>query len=59
VNVGKYMPLELDDCIILREVHIYRGGPLEILDRGGCGEVGGLTAWKNGQTASGGTRGKP
>jgi hypothetical protein len=24
-KVGKYMSLELDDCIALSEVHIYRG----------------------------------
>jgi hypothetical protein len=27
LSVVKYMPTELDDCIVLREVHIYRGSP--------------------------------
>jgi hypothetical protein len=39
-----YVPLNLDDCIVLREVHIYRGNPLETLGRVGCAYASGLTA---------------
>jgi hypothetical protein len=34
------MQLELDDCIASREVHIYRGSPLETLCRGSCAGAG-------------------
>jgi hypothetical protein len=51
-HVEKYKPPELDDCIALREVQIYKGSPLKTLGQGGCTEMGGLTT-------SGGMRGKP
>jgi hypothetical protein len=43
-SVEKYMPSELDCYITLREVHIYRGSPPEILGRWVCTDAGGLTA---------------
>jgi hypothetical protein len=53
------MPSKLDDCIALREVHLYRGQPLETQGRGGYAGVDGLTIWRRGWTASGGVRGRP
>jgi hypothetical protein len=38
------MPLELDYCVVLREVHIYSGSPLKTLGQGGYTDKGGLTA---------------
>jgi hypothetical protein len=33
-RVGKYMPLELDDCIASMEVPTYKDNPLETLGQG-------------------------
>jgi hypothetical protein len=47
-SVRKYMPPELEDCISLREVHIYRAPPGNPRKGGLCRGAGGLTTWEHG-----------
>jgi hypothetical protein len=43
-SVGRYISSELDDCIMLMEVHIYRDIPTETLGRRSCAETVDITA---------------
>jgi hypothetical protein len=57
------MSPDLDDCIVLREVHIYIGQPLEILRRGMgeglCTEADDMSDWGRDQSTSGDAGRKP
>jgi hypothetical protein len=52
------MQLELDDCIALRDVHIYTVA-LETLEVGLRIEASGLTIWGHGRTAINGAEENP